>query len=103
MIRSLMGLLIIAVIFLAGMVVGIGKEEQASISDTTESMDFNSDLQENELIEKEAEYPAAIEKMSEEDTPNHLTQKMASSLESIVKGFYEMVVQLCYTFANLFF
>lgn len=107
MIRSLLGLLIIAVIFLAGMVVGIGKDGNMSTADSTDSTDSSSishfETEENAETDLKNEYKDAAVKMDGEDTPSHFTQKIASSLESVVKGFYEAVVQLCYSFANLFF
>jgi len=107
MVRSLIGFLIIAVIFLAGMVVGIGKEGNQSIGDSIKLIDLDSDLQvqsdETERRNAEENHNNSNVHQVEQDSPKHFTQMVASSLESVVKGFYDMVVQLCYAFTNLFF
>lgn len=107
MFRMFMGLLIVAVIFLAGMVVGISKEEPASSDDSSKLVDFHpvshDKHEETPQHESQNDYNETKDDMADNDEPAHLTQKIAASLESVVKGFYEGVVQLCYAFANLFF
>jgi len=107
MVRSLMGFLIIAVIFLAGMVVGGGQGNHESIGESVKLIDFNPDLQfntdEKEQANIKEEFRDIDMKKIEQEPPKGFTQTVASSLESVVKGFYDMVVKLCYAFANLFF
>ncbi|HLQ70922.1 MAG TPA: hypothetical protein VK142_03925 [Bacillota bacterium] len=106
MVRSLIGFLIIAVIFLAGMAVGGGQDKHQSFGESIKLIDFNPDLQtEEDYVEKinmREKHQADIE-TPDQEVPEGFIQTAASSLESVVKGFYDMIVQLCYAFANLFF
>jgi len=106
MVRSLIGFLIIAVIFLAGMVVG-GNDEPQSIKDSMKLIDFNPELEahpeDTQQIPSQNEHLKQNFNETKQETQQNFTQMVASSLESVVKGFYDLVVQLCYAFANLFF
>src|SRR5699024_11534986 len=94
MVRSFIGFLIIIAIFLTGMVVGIGKDSQQADHDSIKLIDFNLDHQnESEQMKKENEYEDTSHAKDEYETPRHLTQVIASSLESIVKGVCDMIVQ----------
>lgn len=106
MVRSLIGFFIVAVIFLAGMVVGSGEEDQQSIGESIKMIDFHPDSETHseeteQLKSKEEQYDTVVNQ-AEQETPKHFIQIVASSLESVVKGFYDMIVQLCYAFTKLF-
>src|SRR5699024_884491 len=107
MVRSLFGFLIIVVIFLAGMVVGIGKESNQSIGESIKLIDIDPDFQdqpvEMEQVNLKEKHNDQKVNQVEQETPKHFRQVVASSLESIVKGFYDMGVRPCYAFTNLFF
>lgn len=47
--------------------------------------------------------PPAIENKEYKQAPVHFTQKMASFIEGIVKGFYEIIVQMLYQVVQLFY
>ncbi|HLR08262.1 MAG TPA: hypothetical protein VK136_03225 [Bacillota bacterium] len=102
--RSLVVLLLITVFFLAGLVVGIdrGQIDSEEIPATIETEEI-TDTEENQGA------PLAQEQMVDEHLVDagassaHFTQKAAASMEAIVTRFYDLVVQILYQIAQLFF
>ncbi|WP_217586758.1 hypothetical protein [Lentibacillus saliphilus] len=101
--RTIVVLLLLAVFFLLGIVYSQGQNES---NDVIDSLDLMTERQ--ETVDQKTEQPIVNEQnMAAEvvnvDEPPHFTQKMAASLEGIVKGFYDMIVDIMYTFAEAFF
>lgn len=104
-------LLLLVVCFLIGTIVGIDQHEQVLLPDSSNleeqlgvvevpsenSQKVNQQVQTNEVVNQEA---IAQELATNND---HLSQKTASFLEVIVKGFYDMIVQILYQISQLFF
>ncbi|MGY0694329.1 hypothetical protein ACW2QC_16365 [Virgibacillus sp. FSP13] len=101
MVRSFITLLLLAVCFLTGMLLGIdrGQDDNAHQEEEIKEVivsDKDVEQDTNDTIEIESETPTNI------DSPASFTQKMASFLEVGIKGFYEMVVMIVYQIAQLF-
>ncbi|MFB4166529.1 hypothetical protein [Virgibacillus sp. JSM 102003] len=99
--RSLVVLLLLALFFLVGIVVGLdrGENENNPIQNT-----------ENTITQEKADEKqvVAVEKTTSEDimkaeAPEHFTQKTATFLEASVQGFYEIVVEVIYQIVQVFF
>ncbi|MEN1969345.1 hypothetical protein WMZ97_14870 [Lentibacillus sp. N15] len=101
MVRALITLLLLAVFFLSGMLFGIDhgqQEKQVEPIEKTDQMEANINDKNVETIEVANEPRPDVE-----DTSGHSTQKLASFLGGIIKGFYEIVVMIFYQFAEIFF
>ncbi|RYG74746.1 hypothetical protein EU245_00775 [Lentibacillus lipolyticus] len=111
MMRSLVVLLLLALFFLTGMVVGMDRDGQqaATIDKGAEKTDTITEPSEtdkkmkvtkvndknNDQIHNEAELkPKASD---------HFIQKAASFLEAGITGVYELVVRMAYQLAQVFF
>ncbi|WP_188453606.1 hypothetical protein [Virgibacillus oceani] len=108
MVRSFIILLLLAVFFLTGMLLGIDRGQNA---------DGSSSGSENKIEEIVVKTPkevttienneASLEKVSDQtisaESSPQFTQKMASILETGIKWFYDMVVLIVYQIAELFF
>lgn len=109
MVRSFIVLLMLTVVFLAGMVLGVDRGQSAINPDVDveQEVEVPEPSENKQMIEKErivqAEEASNEEIVDAEEEPMHLTQKTASLLETGVKGFYEMVVQMLYQISQLFF
>jgi hypothetical protein len=102
MVRFLITLLLIAVFFLGGMLLGVDRGQPADgdleKSEVKEVIVTDTDIDDGQASEQTVqETPVDI------DEPSHFTQKVASFLETVLKGFYEMVVMIFYQFAEQFF
>ncbi|WP_163970053.1 hypothetical protein [Oceanobacillus halotolerans] len=109
MVRSFIVILLLAVFFLSGMVFGMGQENQYAEENQEEIIPPYE--QESQAISDEQQL---VEQPTKEDVtntvgaieveePTHFTQKMATFLETAVKGFYEAIVQIMYQVSQLFF
>ncbi|GAB3050716.1 hypothetical protein [Virgibacillus ainsalahensis] len=102
MIRSFIVILLLAVFFLTGMVYGIERDDLAGKDETIEEIEEKEQMvEETEQIETVDQ--AVSQEALEMEGKVHFTQKAASLLETVVKGFYEMVVQMLYQISQLFF
>ena len=100
--RSFIALLLLIVVFLTGMLVGMDKNEGMHANHLS-SEEHITKQQEN-LIEWEVyeEQPIIEEQKLTFDPSKHTTQKIATLLETGVKGFYEVVVDILYQITSLF-
>lgn len=99
--RSLVVLLLLALFFLVGIVVGLDRGENAT--DPIQSTE--NTITQEKVDEKQV---MVVEKTTSENTmtaeaPVHSTQKMATFLEASVQGFYDIVVEVIYQIVQVFF
>ncbi|TRM12756.1 hypothetical protein FH966_14200 [Lentibacillus cibarius] len=105
--RSLVVLLLLALFFLTGMVVGMDRDGQRvtdmnNDDEQTESAAEQSKPDDKIKITTEST-PAPDETVMKSGTSEHFIQKAASFLEAGVNGAYELVVRVAYQFAQVFF
>lgn len=111
MVRSFVILLLLIVVFLGGMLLGIDREKSAGLNEIdlpnhTESP--IADHQEKSAVEKDDNLEKEVILVDNSNngqvvaSPEHATQKIASFLETGVKGFYEVVVEILYHVTSLF-
>ena len=95
-------ILLLVVVFLTGMLIGMDKKEVLQANDLS-SEEHIAEQTEN-IIEWEVyeEQPVIEEQMLAFEPPEHTTQKIATLLETGVKGFYEVVVDILYQITSLF-
>ncbi|WP_077327080.1 hypothetical protein [Virgibacillus siamensis] len=99
--RSMLVLLLLVVFFLTGLVLGMDRGQK------------ETGLQEKDSVRKESVehvQVTTVPKKRETDKevikaepPETLAQKTASFMENSVKGFYNVVVELLYSFVRVFF
>lgn len=104
--KSIVILLLLLLFFMSGMMFGADRTEEASPevspvnpieakeTETVQSVAIQTSTVQNNQSPADVEYKSAS---------THFTQKMASFIEGIVKGFYEIIVQLLYQVAQLFY
>lgn len=102
--RLITSSLILIIIFLMGMVFGMNQESMSSETQSplSEATHFEEEEEEEVIIVNESPEQEE-EDMEENASALSMTQKTASVLEMGVKGFYEMVVDVLYQIAQLFF
>jgi predicted PurR-regulated permease PerM len=108
MFRFISVLLLLVVCFLVGAIVGI---DYTGNGDTI--LPVKTEAQEASApVKKTAnEQPSKTESVNKQTVAeelshtneNHLSQKTASFLETIVKGFYDVIVEILYSVSQLFF
>jgi len=113
MIRSFVSLLLLVIVFLVGMLIGVDREQDTLPADNIqEEQEFNKEMVQLEndadiTTEDEDHLFIEDEEMEEQtasvDQSEHSTLKIASFLESIVTGFYNIVVDILYQVSSLFF
>ncbi|WP_164668558.1 hypothetical protein [Virgibacillus doumboii] len=103
--RSLIVLLLLAVFFLTGLVVGMDREQNAmDASQNTEKTSVQDKMQEAQEVQEVMVVEQTSNKsVQTEDAPMNLTQKAAMFLEDVVGGIYEMIVGMLYQVVQLFF
>ena len=99
--RSFALILLLIVVFLAGILIGIDKDGKAEpyqipMTDLPE-MHYPEDI----IVENQISEVTLIG--NEIDSSNHLTQKAASFIETGVTGFYDIVVEILYQIASVVF
>ncbi|GAA0602064.1 hypothetical protein GCM10009001_18660 [Virgibacillus siamensis] len=97
--RSILVLLLLVVFFLTGLVLGMdrGGETDMRQEDTVKQKQLK-DVQVVKVNQRTTD-----EKVLKAEQPPNLTQKIASFLESTVKGFYNIVVDVIYGFIHVLF
>lgn len=112
MVRSFVSLLLLVIVFLAGMLIGVDRDRDAmpatNKQEANESIEEMVQLENDVDITEEDDHLFIEDEQIEEQTarvgqPEHSTQKIASFLESIVTGFYDIVVEILYQISSLFF
>lgn len=106
--KILVTLLMMAVIFLSGIVFGMNRDTISQppvneLSAEQETVEVKEEVKEEVAI---AVPPAADMEMQPDlagDSPAFHTQKAASVLGAAVKGFFEIIMQFMYQTAQLFF
>src|SRR5690625_2908491 len=114
MVRSFVSLLLLVIVFLVGMVIGADREQDV-IPVNNKQQEESEFTEEKVQLENDADIttedgePLFIEdqEMEEQtasvDQSGHSTLKIASFLESIVTGFYNIIVDILYQISSLFF
>lgn len=98
--RSFVVLLMLVIVFLVGMIIGIEREQVTSNEKDDEQVEEISIVS---IEHEEANIPEASTSQEDIDKSLHLTQKTASVLETSIKGFYNIIVEILYQFSKLFF
>lgn len=104
--KSIVVLLLLLLFFVSGMLFGLERDQTEFTVPNVETIDINeANVQEGEVITQGTPVVENIAANSSEykQAPVHFTQKMASFVEGIVKGFYEIIVQLLYQVVQLFY
>ncbi|WP_174613861.1 hypothetical protein [Virgibacillus ihumii] len=97
--RSILVLLLLVVFFLTGLVLGMDRGgETGKQQENTVKQEQMKDVQVITVNQQTTD-----EKVLKAEQPPNLTQKTASFLESTVKGFYNIVVDIIYGFIHVFF
>jgi len=98
-------LLVLAVVFLSGTVFGM-KQENEKVDRTSELVEIKEEAVdqdiETEIVAETASSPALHPEMDSAQTMDS-TLNIASVLEAGVKGFFELIMQIMYQTAQLFF
>lgn len=100
--RSFIVLLLLIVVFLTGMLFGMEKKESKNeiyLPAETKEIAQSDIITEWQVYE---EQPLSEKEVFIYETPKQTTHKLAILLESGVKGFYEMVVELLYQISSVF-
>lgn len=111
MIRSFIYLLLLIVVFLSGMILGMERdglivsderenEHEDMISLPAQLSASNNDDQPIHVVDPDDD--KSSKNVLDINTKPHFTQKIASFLETGVKGFYEIIVEVLYQMSRLF-
>lgn len=95
--KSIVILLLLLLFFVSGMLFGVERERTEFTQPEAETLVVNDPAR-----QQMTDLPT-IQNEEFKQAPDHLTQKMASFIGDIVKGFYEVVVQLLYQVVQLFY
>lgn len=105
--KILVTLLMMAVIFLSGIVFGMNRdtvsEPPAKEKQAEEAVELEEVAKEEPVIASHPEVEMEIQPEIAGDGPAFHTQKAASVLGAAVKGFFEIIMQFMYQTAQLFF
>lgn len=101
MVRLTITMLLLAVFFLSGVLLGINRSQQTSTIQENEK-ELNEVVAVDQIAKNRTEESVKPNEpvIMEVDAPAHFTQKIASVLEGIIKGFYETVVLIVYQMAK---
>lgn len=108
MLRGLVVLLLLAVFFMSGMLMGIDRGQSGQGIASVEMSDDGGDFA-KEKSAKENDENVVIEErvineaVTDAEEPVHFTQEIAAFAEMLVKGFYEAVVAVIYQAVQLFY
>ncbi|SEQ17199.1 hypothetical protein SAMN05216232_1775 [Virgibacillus subterraneus] len=97
--RSLVVLLLLALFFLVGIVVGLDRGESAT-DPMTENTVRTEEVEEKQVVVVEQ---TTSENIMTAEAPVQFTQKIAKFLEASVQGFYEIIVEVIYQIVQVFF
>jgi cell division septation protein DedD len=106
LIRTFIVALLLAVFFLSGTLYGMDRDRGGSRQEVPaiEAPQEQQESAETLATTKELEEMEKIEELrAAEMNEKHFTVKTASFLETAVKGFYEIVVEMLYQISSLFF
>ncbi|GIO27599.1 hypothetical protein [Ornithinibacillus bavariensis] len=100
--------LLLVVCFLIGAIVGI---DYTGAGDSVQPVKTGVQEAAKEVGHTSTKQPSETENVNQqtiaqelsESNDNHLSQKTASFLETIVKGFYDTIVEILYSISQLFF
>ncbi|SDQ48428.1 hypothetical protein [Virgibacillus salinus] len=99
--RSLVVLLLLALFFLVGIVVGLDRGESATDPiQSTENTVRTEEVEEKQVVVVEQ---TTSENIMTAEAPVQFTQKIAKFLEASVQGFYEIIVEVIYQIVQVFF
>lgn len=103
MMRSFIVLLLLIVVFLAGVLIGMERNEGGMYVNNNSS-EINEVEQTDKVIhwEEDEELLMLEKQMLEMESPEQTTQKVATFLEAGVKGFYEVIVEALFQISSLF-
>ncbi|WP_337020419.1 hypothetical protein [Oceanobacillus massiliensis] len=100
--RLIVILLLMAVFFLSGIVYGTNQETKQTVEDSEASI-TEAEPEESLELDEETIAKSAVQPELDGDSSVILTQKTASALEAGVKGFFEIIMQVMYQTAQIFF
>ncbi|RDW19246.1 hypothetical protein CWR48_09385 [Oceanobacillus arenosus] len=103
MVRTFIVILLLAVFFLAGTLYGTDRNLITMNNETTENIEQTTIKQEPIVTESEVVSEVVTGNIMEMGKQDHLIPKVASFLEGAVTGFYEIVVEVLYQIAQIFF
>ncbi|AIF45387.1 hypothetical protein [Virgibacillus sp. SK37] len=110
MVRSIIVLLLFAIFFLTGTLYGMdhaqpmaGKEEGEVQTNKVESKEIKNEKEPKKQKEESQDPIVVSAENVDVAEPVSFVQKTAALLEAVVKGFYEVLVQLLYQVSKLFF
>lgn len=113
--RTLVVLLLLIVCFLGGALFGINKNElsmftkadgevgvieHTAVQERQDETNSNKANEDAPSVEQQDHIQATVPGI---DGPENTTQKTASMLETVIKGFYDLVVEILYQFSEVFF
>lgn len=106
--KSIVILLLLLLFFVSGMMFGVDRDHSQNTSPEVQTIDVNESEIQQEQAETVVKTSAGKDNIGSENgeykqAPTHFTQKMASFIEGIVKGFYEVIIQLLYQVVQLFY
>ncbi|WP_100010589.1 hypothetical protein [Lentibacillus sediminis] len=96
--RFLIAALLLAVFFLVGALYGMDRSMVSGIDQRDAEVPVLEQPQEEPEVIEEPVIAAPVEM----EGPVPLTQKAASLLETVVKGFYEVIVTILYQISQVF-
>lgn len=106
MVRSFVFMLILLIVFLCGIVVGIEREtkDDLSASPISEQVQVEEKQEITEADENASKNPVwQMEELKDVDESPLFVEKVAGILETVVTTFYEIIVELLYQIAKIFF
>ncbi|RDW21750.1 hypothetical protein [Oceanobacillus chungangensis] len=103
MVRTFIVILLLAVFFLAGTLYGSDRNQDIANVSTAENIDQTSSGQIPVVTKTEVVNEMTTGNLMEMEQQEQFIPKFASFLEVVVTGFYEIVVEVLYQIAQLFF
>lgn len=103
MFRLITILLMLAICFLGGMLYGVDHKKSTQPEVPHHSIDIQPEIKSPSNTDSAKVQQTAVEQQPSPAREQLLTEKTASILEAGMKGFFEIIVQLMYQFAKLFF
>lgn len=108
MIRLLILMMVLIIVFLTGMLMGMDREQSSysmPLEEEQEEMVPLFNQTESYVSDDQKLYEDEVSETSNEQlerSSSHFIENLALFLEKIVKGFYEIIVELLYQITRLF-
>ncbi|ALX48134.1 hypothetical protein [Lentibacillus amyloliquefaciens] len=100
--RTLVILISLVLFFLTGFVMGMDRthQENDEVSHVAEDVSDSETMEARQVVVEQERGPDHTKEIEEQ---GHFTQKAATFLESGVKGFFELIVNMAYQLVRVFF